>query len=107
MSSDYTSATRGNVSPSPFDDRSKRNLKCPTRRFALDEKQVARRRTWAKGVENGKKPITCCDVNRVALRNDLIGDDYSSTVEMMDSENIMLCKVDEASCCTGTLHCPS
>ena len=89
MNSDYTSATRGNVSPTPFDDRSKRSLKCPTRRFALDEKQVARRRTCAKGVEDGKKPISCRDVNRVALRNDLIGDDYSTTVRMMEYEDTL------------------
>ena len=33
--------------------------------------------------------ITRCAVNRVALRNDLIGDDYSAVVEMMDPDDAL------------------
>ena len=40
---------------------------------------------WHKG-SSMKKLITRCDVNRVTLYNDLIGDDYSAAVELMDSE---------------------
>ena len=31
-----------------------------------------------------KKLITCCAVNRVDVRSDLIGGDYSTAVEIMD-----------------------
>ena len=33
--------------------------------------------------------ITRCAVNRVALRNDLIGDDYSAAVEMIDPDGAL------------------
>ena len=49
-------------------------------------KLVAHRRTWAQGVEDHKH-ITCFAENRMALHNDLIGDDYSVAVEMMDSDD--------------------
>ena len=49
-------------------------------------KLVAHRRTWAQGVED-QKYITRFAENRMALRNDLIGDDYLVAVEMMDSDD--------------------
>ena len=49
-------------------------------------KLVAHRRAWAQGVED-QKHITRFAENRMALRNDLIGDDYSVAVEMMDSDD--------------------
>ena len=49
-------------------------------------KLVARRRTWAQGVEDQNHIIRVAK-NRVAVRNDLIGDDYSVAVEMMDSDD--------------------
>ena len=52
--------------------------------------EVARHRTWAQRVEDEKKKlITRCATNRVALLNDLIGDDYSVAVEMMDSDDVL------------------
>ena len=36
-----------------------------------------------------KKPITSCAVNRVALHNDLIGDDYSGAVETLDFDDAL------------------
>ena len=42
-----------------------------------------------KGSRMEKKLITCWAMNRVALRNDLIGDDYSAVVEMMDSDDAL------------------
>ena len=50
--------------------------------------EAARHRMWAQGAEDKKELITCYSMNRVDLRNDLIGDDYSAAVEMMDSDDV-------------------
>ena len=36
-----------------------------------------------------KKLITCCAVNRVDVRSDLIGNDYSAAVEMTDPDGAL------------------
>ena len=50
------------------------------------------RETRSLAAKRGKKRSrmnTRFAMNRVALPNDLIGDDYSATVEMMDSEDTL------------------
>ena len=53
------------------------------------------RETRSVAAERGQKGsrteklITCWVVNWVALRNDLISDDYSAAFEMMDSDDVL------------------
>ena len=42
-----------------------------------------------KGIEDEKRHNTRCAMNRVALLNDWIGNDYSVAVEIMDSDDVL------------------